>query len=73
MTIDEKLARLRAHRNNIYRYRRLLSTPLTELECEFLSKRLSEEQSAIHALSATTFPFGLNLSDPISNAASGVA
>jgi hypothetical protein len=60
MTIDEKLARLRAHRNNIHRYRRLLSTPLTELEREFLSKRLSEERSAIDALSATTFPFGLN-------------
>jgi hypothetical protein len=39
MTIDEKLALLRAHRNNIHRYRRLLSTPLTELEREFLSKR----------------------------------
>ena len=30
--IDENLARLRAHRNNIHRYRRLLATKLTELE-----------------------------------------
>ena len=73
MTTDEKLARLRFHRNNVHRYRRLLSTRLSDLEREFLIKRLSEEQIAIDALSTTTFPFGLNLSDPISNAASGVA
>jgi hypothetical protein len=57
--IDEKLARLRAHRNNIHRYRRLLNTRLSDLEREFLLKRLSEEQCAIDALSATTFPFSL--------------
>jgi hypothetical protein len=28
--IDENLARLRAHRNNMLRYRRLLATKLTE-------------------------------------------
>ena len=30
--IDQKLARLRTHRNNISRYRRLLKTPLTDFE-----------------------------------------
>ena len=30
--IDEQLARLRAHRNNIARYRRLLKTKLTDIE-----------------------------------------
>ena len=30
--IDEKLARLRTHRNNIARYRRLLKTKLTNLD-----------------------------------------
>jgi hypothetical protein len=57
MTTDEKLARLRVHRNNVHRYRRLLSTRLSDLEREFLMKRLSEEQIAIDALSTTTFPF----------------
>ena len=61
MTTDEKLSRLRFHRNNVHRYRRLLSTRLSDLEREFLSKRLSEEQIAIDALSATTFPFSINL------------
>ncbi|MCD9108151.1 MULTISPECIES: hypothetical protein [Bradyrhizobium] len=70
MTLDEKLARLRAHRSNIHRYRRLLSTRLSDIEREFLSRRLSEEQSAIDALSATAFPFGSHLRDPISAAAS---
>ena len=70
MTIDEKLARLRVHRNNVHRYRRLLSPRLSDLEQEFLSKRLSEEQIAIDALSATTFPFSLNLGSPTSAAAS---
>jgi len=32
MMIDENLARLRAHRHNIHRYRRLLATKLTDLE-----------------------------------------
>ncbi|UPT83847.1 hypothetical protein HAP41_0000025925 [Bradyrhizobium barranii subsp. apii] len=73
MTTDEKLARLRAHRNNVHRYRRLLSTRLSDLEREFLMKRLSEEQIAIDALSTTTFPFSLNLDGPITGAASKVA
>ena len=35
---DEKLARLRAHANNISRYRRLLKTNLSELEARVSSK-----------------------------------
>lgn len=54
--IDEKLARLRTHRNNIDRYRRLLKTRLTELERQYIDKRLSEEQSALDRLAASTFP-----------------
>jgi hypothetical protein len=73
MTTDDKLARLRAHRNNVHRYRRLLSTRLSDLEREFLSKRLSEEQIAIDALSATTFPFSLDLGSPTPGAGCGVA
>jgi hypothetical protein len=73
MTMDEKLARLRAHRNNVHRYRRLLSTRLSDLEREFLSRRLSEEQIAIDTLSATTLPFSLNLGGPTAGSASRVA
>jgi hypothetical protein len=59
MTIDENLSRLRAHRNNIHRYRRLLTTQLTDLERSYIKRRLQEEQSAIEAISRETFPFSL--------------
>jgi len=59
---DEKLARLRTHRNNIHRYRRLLRTQLSELERQYLERRLSEEQIAVERLSTTIFPLTL---DPV--------
>lgn len=62
--IDENLARLRAHRNNIYRYRRLLTTKLTELERSYIERRLQEEQSAMESLSTETFPFPLPAARP---------
>jgi len=43
-------ARQRAHTNNIARYRRLLETNLTELEREYVQRRLSEEQSDLDML-----------------------
>ena len=55
--IDEKLAMLRTHRNNIKRYDRLLETRLTEFERQYIEKRLSEERSAMERLAASTFPF----------------
>jgi hypothetical protein len=54
--IDEKLAFLRTHRNNITRYRRLLKTKLTECERQFIERRLSEEQSEMEKLAASAFP-----------------
>ena len=57
--IDENLARLRAHRNNVHRYRRLLATQLTDLERTYIERRLSEEQAAMAALSEETFPLAL--------------
>jgi hypothetical protein len=48
--IDEKFARLRAYRNNINHYHRLLRTELSELERQFIERRLSEEKSAIDSL-----------------------
>jgi hypothetical protein len=56
MMIDERLARMRTHRNNIQRYRHLLQTRLTELEREFIERRLAEEQSKLENLGASTFP-----------------
>lgn len=53
---DEKLALLRAHRNNISRYHRLLKTELTELERRFVERRLTEERSAMDKIAASTFP-----------------
>ncbi|MGA2994373.1 hypothetical protein [Bradyrhizobium sp.] len=54
--IDEKLARLRTHRNNIARYRRLPKTQLTDCERQFIEKRLSEERCAMESLAGSTFP-----------------
>lgn len=56
--LDENLARIRAHRNNIHRYRRLLKTRLSQLERDFIERRLAEERSALDALTAATFPVG---------------
>jgi hypothetical protein len=54
--IDEKFAILRTHRNNIVRYRRLLETKLTEYERQFIERRISEENSTMEKLAASTFP-----------------
>jgi hypothetical protein len=54
--LDEKFALLRTHRNNIIRDRRLLKTELTEIERQFIERRLSEERAAVENLAASTFP-----------------
>jgi hypothetical protein len=60
---DEQVARLRAHDNNVSRYRWLLKTNLSELERRFLERRLSEEMSAIESLAK----------HPVSTASVGIA
>ena len=52
--IGEKLARLRSHRNNIARYRRLLKTKLTNLDRQFIERRLSVA-AGFRALGAVGF------------------
>jgi hypothetical protein len=64
MMISEKLAALRSHRNRIHRYRRLLETQLTELEREYIERRLSEEHRALEALMGSTFPLVFKVPDP---------
>jgi hypothetical protein len=59
--LDEDLARIRAHRNNIHRYRRLLRTKLSDLERQFIERRLAEEQTALKALATDTFPVAFTL------------
>jgi hypothetical protein len=56
MMLNADLARIRAHRNNIHRYRRLLRTRLSELERQFIERRLAEEQRSLDALAPETFP-----------------
>jgi hypothetical protein len=51
--IDET-DRLRARRNNVHRYRRLLQTELTELERRYIERRLNEEKSAMDSLTSST-------------------
>lgn len=48
--------RLRAHQNNIRRYRRLLSTHLTDLERAYIERRLNEEQTSVETLLREEFP-----------------
>ncbi|MCA1471079.1 hypothetical protein I6F09_24725 [Bradyrhizobium sp. IC3195] len=59
--LDEYLARIRAHRNNIYRYPRLLKSNLSGVERQFMERRLTEEQTARESLSAETFPLAFSL------------
>jgi hypothetical protein len=42
--IDFQSAKILRHRQNIQRYARLLATELTELERQYLHKRIAEEQ-----------------------------
>lgn len=53
--IDENLARLRAHRQNINRYRLLLQGSLSDLECEYVERRINEEEAALNDLAPKTF------------------
>lgn len=45
-----RAAKMRAHRDNIRRYQRILATGLTETERQFVTRRLAEERSAMRAL-----------------------
>jgi hypothetical protein len=70
---EQNLARIRTHRNNIYRYRRLLRTELSDLERDFIDRRMAREQAALQALVAETFPVTLPLARESSSASSNMA
>jgi len=67
---EQNLARIRTHRNNIHRYRRLLLTELSDLERDFIDRRMAEEQAALDALVAETFPVTFPLPKEPSSASS---
>ena len=48
--LDDAL--LAAHQDNVRRYRRILDTPLTDFERQFVEHRLYEEEDAIRLLLA---------------------
>ncbi|WP_082885220.1 hypothetical protein [Bradyrhizobium stylosanthis] len=55
------IERLRAHRNNIRRYRRLLETSLTDLERGYIERRLLDERASVEALLREAYPDRLSL------------
>jgi len=62
--IRDKMDRLRTHRTNIHRYRRLLSTRLSELERKYIERRLNDEEASLKTLLRQTFPDRLPLRLP---------
>ena len=48
--IDFKTAQVRRHQQNIKRYCRLLATELTDLERQYLHKRIAEEYAQLKQL-----------------------
>jgi hypothetical protein len=70
---EQNLARIRTHRNNIYRYRRLLRTELSDIERDFIDKRMAREQAALEAVVAETFTVTFPLARESSSASSSMA
>lgn len=52
MRQDDVRRRIRGHQANLERYARMLSTNLTELERQYIHRRIAEEHSAITRLEA---------------------
>ena len=54
--IEFNTARVRGHRRNIQRYCRLLATELTDLERQYLHKRIAEEYAQLEQLEKAASP-----------------
>lgn len=72
MMFEQNLARIRTHGNEIHRYRKLLRTELSDLERDFIDRRMAEEQAALDALVAETFPVTFPLPKDSSSASSSM-
>ena len=53
MLPDLQNLRISAHRNNLVRYQKILGSGLTELEKQFVERRIAEEANAIEGLVRT--------------------
>jgi hypothetical protein len=51
--IDAVKARIAAHQRNLMRYRRILTTPLTDVERDYVKRRMEEERSLLEQLERT--------------------
>jgi hypothetical protein len=71
MNIDFRTARMRTHRRNIQRYGRLLATELTDLERQYLHRRIAEEQAELEQLAHKDDPstHGGVLARPVASSA----
>jgi hypothetical protein len=56
MMSHDRFAELLMRRSNIRRYRRLLETRLTDLERQYVERRLAEEHGALHRLTTSALP-----------------
>ena len=60
--IDESLARLRAHGQNLSRYRRLLQGDLSDLERDYVQSRISEEEASLaHLIANCGLVYSVNI------------
>jgi hypothetical protein len=50
MVMDVDQARIAAHRSNLTRYRRILATPLTNVERAYVKRRIDEERRELDCL-----------------------
>ena len=56
MMTDLRTAKILSHRRNIQRYGRLLATELTEIERQYLHRRIAEEQAELERLQSEPQP-----------------
>ena len=52
--MDVRAARIAAHQANLFRYRRILSSPLTDHERAYVRRRLEEERHQLDELERAT-------------------
>jgi hypothetical protein len=63
MTTDFRTAKILSHRRNIQRYGRLLATKLTDLERQYLHKRIAQEQAELERIERQEFQSAQSKSD----------
>ena len=56
MMTEMTLERLRAYRNNVHRYQRLLATHLSDLERAYIERRLMEERAGVESVLQQALP-----------------